>query len=102
VTREPVQPNPNCTIWSWTSTESLGAALLRLETARELALARLKKADSATIEHWVEHEQKVEQLLDDCERRLAVLGEDAVPSAVSRIRALELEVCEFITQASLH
>jgi hypothetical protein len=82
--------------WSSSSTELLGAALLRLEVARDLARVRLRQADRATLDRWSKHESTVDQWLDIYERRLAEKGERAVSATIRDIRRLELEVCEFI------
>jgi hypothetical protein len=82
--------------WSFGCTELLGAALLRLEMARELARVRLRHADQATLDRWTTHEIAIEQWLDVYERRIAEAGELGVSAAVRGIRSLELEVCEFI------
>ncbi len=82
--------------WSSSSTERLGAALLRLEVARELARVRLRRADRATLDRWSKHESAVEYWLDIYERRLAEKGEREVAATIGDIRRLELEVCEFI------
>ncbi len=102
MTHETTHPKPNYPVWTCSSTQSLGTALLRLETARELALVRLQRADPTTHARWTAQERKVERFLDECERLLAVLGEGAVPAAAAGIRSLELEVCEFIGAPPVH
>ena len=96
MTQPTAQQHSNRSPWPCTATQSLGIALLRLETARELARVRLRRADRATLVRWAEHELRVELLLDEWEQRLAAHGEAAVQAAAASIRTLELEVCEFI------
>jgi hypothetical protein len=91
-----IQNQPNRSDRCDTQPRSLGAELLRLQTARELARVHIVRATPETRERWAEHDHRVDVRLAEIERRIAKEGKRAVTSAIAGVQALEREVCEFI------